>query len=354
MTKTSNATSRASSAPKQIKPQATLARKQDHQAQTTNVAQAYAPHGHPDHVHDHHCRPDASGIYVISPSGAVADSETLTRAQARLSAQGFKVALDRGVLNQEQRFAGTDTQRLAAFTRALKQKLPIVMASRGGYGMGRLLDSLDWQALASSGKRFVGHSDFTAFSLALYAKTATVSYAGPMACFDFGAKKPEILTSEIFGECMRGELEILSFETQDADPVDGRGILWGGNLAMINSLLGTPYMPKIKGGILFVEDVGEHPYRIERMLNQLAQAGILGKQKALLLGGFTDYRLAEHDRGYDLKAAIAFIRKSVKIPVITGLPFGHTAMKVTLPVGAKVGVATEKGLAHLVLDEHRH
>ena len=90
------------------------------------------------------------------------------------------------------------------------------------------------------------------------------------------------------------------------------------------------------------------------MLNQLAQAGILGKQKALLLGGFTDYRLAEHDRGYDLKAAIAFIRKSVKIPVITGLPFGHTAMKVTLPIGAKVGVATEKGLAHLVLDEHQH
>ena len=91
-----------------------------------------APHGHPEHVHDHHCRPDARGIYVISPSGAVADPETLTRAQTRLSSMGFKVALDRGVLNQAQRFAGTDTQRLAAFTRALKQKLPIVMASRGG------------------------------------------------------------------------------------------------------------------------------------------------------------------------------------------------------------------------------
>jgi muramoyltetrapeptide carboxypeptidase len=346
MTKTSTATGRAPSAPKHAKSGAIAAKKTD--------LHAHIPHGHPDHVHDYHCRPDASGIYVISPSGAVADPETLARAQARLSGMGFKVALDRGVLNQEQRFAGTDTQRLAAFTRALKQKLPIVMASRGSYGVGRLLGAFDWQALANSGKRFVGHSDFTAFSLALYAKTEAISYAGPMACFDFGAKKPEILTAEIFGECMRGELEILSFETQDADAVDGRGILWGGNLAMITSLLGTPYMPKIKGGILFVEDVGEHPYRIERMLNQLAQAGILGKQKALLLGGFTDYRLAVHDRGYDLNAAIAFIRKSVKIPVITGLPFGHTAMKVTLPVGAKVGVATEKGLAHLVLDEHQH
>lgn len=318
------------------------------------MIKANLPHGHAEHVHDQHCKPDASGIYVISPSGAVADPETLTRAGARLTALGFKVALDRGVLHQAQRFAGTEAQRLASFARALKQKLPIVMASRGGYGVGRLLDALDWQAIADSGKRFVGHSDFTAFSLALLAKTEAISYAGPMACFDFGGKKTESLTAEIFGECMRGELEILSFETQDADAVDGRGILWGGNLAMITSLLGTPYMPKIKGGILFVEDVGEHPYRVERMLNQLAQAGILAKQKALILGGFTEYRLAEHDRGYDLKAAIAYLRKSVKIPVITGLPFGHTLMKVTLPIGAKVGLATEKGLAHLVLDEHQH
>ena len=128
-----------------------------------------ASHGHSENMPDHYNRPNARGIYVISPSGAVADPETLTRAQVRLNSMGFKVALDRGVLNQAQRFAGTDTQRLAAFTRALKQKLPIVMASRGGYGMSRLLESLDWQALANAGKRFVGHSDFTAFSLALYA-----------------------------------------------------------------------------------------------------------------------------------------------------------------------------------------
>jgi muramoyltetrapeptide carboxypeptidase len=228
------------------------------------------------------------------------------------------------------------------------------MATRGGYGMTRLLPHLDWKAIGDSGKRFIGQSDFTAFNLALLAQTGMVSYAGPTACFDFGAKKPEILTTEIFGESMRGELEILSFETQDADAIDCRGVLWGGNLAMLTALIGTPYMPKIKGGILFVEDVGEHPYRIERMLNQLAQAGILGKQKALLLGGFTEYKLVEHDQGYDLKAVIAYIRKTVGIPVITGLPYGHTALKATLPIGAKIGLATEKGLAHLVLDEHEH
>jgi muramoyltetrapeptide carboxypeptidase len=270
----------------------------------------------------------------------------------RLEKMGFKVALDRTVLARDQRFAGSDAQRIAAFERAVKQKLPIVMASRGGYGVSRLLPHLNWDVLASSGKRFVGQSDFTAFNLAFLAKTGLISYAGPTACYDFGASKTELLTTEIFGEVMRGELEILSFESEKADAVDCRGVLWGGNLAMITSLIGTPFMPKIKGGILFVEDVGEHPYRVERMLNQLAQAGILGKQKALLLGGFTDYRLAEHDRGYDLNSAIDFIRQSVKIPVIPGLPFGHTPMKVTLPIGAKVGVATEDGIAHLVLDEH--
>lgn len=295
---------------------------------------------------------DHKGIYIVSPSSAVADAKLLSRGVKRLEKMGFKVALDRSVLACDQRFAGTDAQRLAAFDRAIKQKLPIVMASRGGYGVTRLLPHLDWNALGNAGKRFVGQSDFTAFNLALLAKTGVVSYAGPTVCYDFGAAKTEILTTEIFGEVMRGELEILSFESEKADPVDCRGVLWGGNLAMITALIGTPFMPKIKGGILFVEDVGEHPYRIERMLNQLAQAGILGKQKALILGGFTDYRLAEHDRGYDLNTAIDFIKQTVKIPVIPGLPYGHTPMKVTLPIGAKVGVATEDGIAHIVFDEH--
>ena len=130
------------------------------------------------------------------------------------------------------------------------------MATRGGYGLGRLLHLIDWKAMADSGKRFVGLSDFTAFNLALLAKTGAVSYTGATAVADFGGKRVDDLTEALFGEIMRGELEILSFETQDADPVDCRGILWGGNLAMVASLLGTPYMPKVRGGILFLEERG--------------------------------------------------------------------------------------------------
>jgi muramoyltetrapeptide carboxypeptidase len=117
------------------------------------------------------------------------------------------------------------------------------------------------------------------------------------------------------------------------------GMLWGGNLTVITSLIGTPYMPTVaqtEGGILFLEDVNEHPYRIERMLMQLLDAGILKNQAAILLGGFSAYRLFENDRGYSLESAIALIRSRLPrtIPILTGLPFGHQADKLTLPVGA--------------------
>lgn len=294
------------------------------------------------------------GIYLFSPSSAVTDLTTLERAQRRLESEGFKIVTDRGATAVYQRFAGTDKQRLAALSRALKQKQPIVMATRGGYGVGRLLPWVDWKAVADSGKRFVGQSDFTAFNLALLAQTGAVSYTGVSAIAEFGGEDMDDLTAALFGELMRGELEILSFETEDADPVDCRGILWGGTLAMVASLVGTPYLPKIKGGILFLEDVGEHPYRVERMLTQLWQAGILQKQKAIVLGYFTEYRLAPHDAGFDMPSVVAWLRKTVKVPVLTGLPYGHIRSKATLPVGKKVGLATEPGMVHLVLDEHDH
>ena len=337
-----------------------------------------AAHDHPHHEHVHGqecgCDPhgafelahdaafDASytpiprkklGIYLVSPSGAV-DPDAIARARVVLPEHGFKVSVDRAALLRNQRFAGTDVQRLAGLHRAATQKHDIVMATRGGYGVTRLLPQIDWKLLADSGKKFVGYSDFTALQLGLLAKTGAVSYAGPCAAGDFGGKKVDDLTADIFAEVMHGELEILSFDSPDSDPVDCRGILWGGNLAMVTSLLGTPYMPKVKGGILFLEDVNEHPYRDERMLAQLLQSGVLSRQKAIVLGNFTEYRLSAADAGYDMKETIAWLRRESGLPVVTGLPFGHTPFKVTLPVGAKVGLATEDGVAHLVIDEHTH
>ena len=306
---------------------------------------------HHDHDHPHKPLVD-SGVYVIAPSGAVSNPDSLKVGAERLKQLGFKVKIDRQSMLVRERFAGTDEQRLQAIDRAIQQPHGIVMAARGGYGLTRLLPQIDWRAVADSGKVFVGHSDFTAFNLALLAKTGAVSYTGPVLTADFGQKRINPLTADLFCEVMRGELEILSFESPDSDAFDGRGVLWGGNLAMLVSLLGTPYFPKVRNGILFVEDVNEHPYRIERLLLQLAQAGVLARQKALLLGGFTEYKLGSQDRGYDLLSVIRYIRQTVGIPVIPGLPYGHTAVKATLPIGAKVGLATEAGIAHLVIHEH--
>lgn len=293
------------------------------------------------------------GIYLISPSSA-ADPDAVERGRERLSALGFATSLDRSALAIEQRFAGTDAQRAASFTRASKQAKPIVMATRGGYGLTRILPLIDWPVVAASGKRFVGHSDFTAFNLALLAQTGVVSYSGASLIADFGGKKTDDLTEALFGEVMRDELEVLSFESDDADAVDCRGTLWGGNLATLCALVGTPYLPVIDGGILFLEDVAEHPYRVERMLTQLWHAGILARQQAVVLGEFSSYRLASHDNGFDMPSVVKWLRKTVKVPVVTGLPYGHVATKATLPVGAQAGLATEDGMAYLVLQEHQH
>jgi len=301
-------------------------------------------------AHAHHVSP--KGIYLISPSGAVADPAAVTLARERLAGLGFKTALDRTALAVHERFAGTDEQRLAAISRSLKQKHPIVMATRGGYGLSRLLHRIDWHAVAASEKLFIGQSDFTAFNLALLARTGAESLAGPTAVFDFGSAKMDDLTAALFTEVVRGELEILSFESPDSDPVDARGVLWGGNLALVTSLVGTPFLPRIRGGILFLEDVNEHPFRIERMLTQLLHAGVLAKQKAIVLGRFTEYRLGANDKGYDLASVVTWLRQNVKVPVVTGLPYGHVKVKATLPVGRRVGIATEDGMAYLLLHEH--
>ena len=292
-------------------------------------------------------------IYLISPSSAV-DEAGVARGRARLEQLGFSTVLDETALARDRRFAGTDDERVQGIARALQQDAPIVMATRGGYGLTRILSKIDWQAIAASGKRFVGLSDFTAFNLALLAQTGAISYGGPTLVADFGAEQPDSLTEDLFAEVMADELEILSFETDDADAVDCRGILWGGNLATLVALLGTPYFPDIQDGILFLEDVGEHPYRVERMLGQLWHAGVLARQQAIVLGQFTAYRLAEHDNGFDFSSVIQWLRETTGVPVVTGLPYGHVPTKATLPVGAHVGLATEDGMAYLVLQEHEH
>ena len=287
--------------------------------------------------------PDPMGfdLYAISPSGAVLDRARMERAAARLAQAGIGVRFDRAAFARSQRFAGTDAQRAAAFERAATQPAPVVMITRGGYGLTRYLDALDYPRLAASGKHWVGVSDFTAFQLAMLARAGAVTWSGP-ALTDFGAEEGvDTLTLEAFGEAMRGEQEVLGFRYSGPKDVEARGVLWGGNLTVLCALLGTPWFPKIRRGILFVEDVNEHPYRIERMLSQLLHAGVLDAQSAVLVGQVSRYRLAEHDRGFDMPSVLRFLRDRTRTPILAGLPHGHEMPCLTLPHGARVSLATE-------------
>ena len=289
-------------------------------------------------------------LILYSPSGVVGDRAALRRAGHRLAALGYAVEVDQSALARQQRFAGDDATRLAAIHRVAHAAPSIAMPTRGGYGLSRLLDAIDWKLVAKSverGTRWVGHSDVTVLQLALLAHTRAVSWAGPMACYDFGREAGEHgeatlaavddVTEGCFREAMSGELEAVGFRTEPGfDGLEARGTLWGGNLCMVGALLGTPHWPKVRGGVLFLEDVNEHPYRVERELLQLQQAGVLDAQKAVVLGAFSDWRPSPHDRGYDLKAAVAHLRTRTRTPILTGLPFGHVPTKVTMPVGARV------------------
>ena len=278
--------------------------------------------------------PSSRHIAVVAPSGYAADREALTRAIARLQAQGHQVHDFCSSHEKYQRFAASDADRVSQLHAAARHpEVEIVIALRGGYGLSRLLPAIDFELLADSGKRFVGHSDFTALHLGLLAKTGAVSFAGPMMCDDFSRPDVSEFTESHFWQCLNGPMDV-EIPASDNPSVDVQGKLWGGNLSMIAHLLGTPWMPKVDDGILFIEDVNEHPYRVERMLLQLLHAGVLSRQKAVILGDFSGYRLTDYDNGYDLPAMLAFLRDQLPMPVLQGLPFGHKRDKLTLPIGA--------------------
>lgn len=300
-------------------------------------------------------------IYVFSPSSAVRDKSVIRRGAKRLEALGYEVELDEAVFARDMRFAGDDETRLAAIHRAAASGADIALISRGGYGLTRILPRIKYKQVAKAidkGLKFVGHSDFTAFELAMFAETGRVTWQGPALGEDFGGEgEPDEIAQACFEDLVSGQGEGTGWQLPRSEarerPFAVDGTLWGGNLAMIASLAGTPWLPKVKGGILFLEDVGEHPYRVERMLTQLVYGGVLQTQEAIVFGQFTNYRLAPHDRGFKLQTVIEWLRTQVKAPVFTGLPFGHVPTKVALPVGAHVEMAVD-GRDAFVVWGHRH
>ena len=279
------------------------------------------------------------------------------RATERLRERGWTIKNLVDPNAKYQRFSADDATRLAQiYSAAEDPEVDVVLALRGGYGISRLLDEIDFTRLAESKKLFVGFSDSTAFQLAMLAKTGAISFSGPMICGDFGSESLHEYSFDHFKQCLTQADYSFTVAAERNPTLQMQGIFWGGNLSMVTHLIGTPFMPKITGGILFVEDVNENPYRVERMLLQLHHAGILQQQKALVLGHFTNYEMSDYDNGYDFENMLSFLRKKLPIPILSGLPFGHCPNKVTLPIGAPVLLNSDKfgltfrfnGYPHLV------
>jgi len=311
-------------------------------------------------------------IYVYSPSGAVRDKAGFRRGVARLKALGHDVEVDQDALSSHLRFAGDDDARLAAIHRAAASGADIALISRGGYGLSRLLDKIDYPAVAKAvagGMEWVGISDFTAFQLALLAKTGAITWAGPALVEGFGAlPAPDDIMEDCFNDLLLRQGEGAGWRQSpvrkitQADPAAAtadalhlrNATLWGGNLSMVVSLLGTAYLPTVKGGVLFLEDIAEHPYRIERLLAQLLHSGVLDRQKAIVMGQFTGFTLTPHDRGFNLGSVVAWLRTQTRTPILTNLPYGHVQTKVCLPVGAKVELLSEGRDALIAWGHVRH
>ncbi|KVD85932.1 LD-carboxypeptidase [Burkholderia stagnalis] len=300
-------------------------------------------------------------IRLLAPSGYPHDPDAINRALERLSGARHRIDNIEATQRRYQRFGGTDGERAGDLNRLVDPARPlpdIGLAVRGGYGAARILHGLDYRGLERRLRdqpiALVGHSDFTAIQLALYAKARIKTFGGPMLSADFGAETPSEFTMSHFWRTIAQPSTTIVAEAPQVQSVDVSGTLWGGNLAILASLVGTPYMPDIEGGILFIEDVNEQPFRIERMIYQLHLSGLLARQQALVIGQLTGARSFEYDNGYDMQAMIDQVRAVIGIPVVTGLQFGHVPDLVTLPFGAHAQLVANAHGFRLTLSDYPH
>lgn len=292
------------------------------------------------------------GVAVVAPSGYAPDERAYVRGIERLRERGCVVHEYYDPARRHQRFGASDEERVRQLHAAARDpEVQIVMALRGGYGLSRILPAIDLPLLAGSGKLFVGHSDFTALHMALLAQHDTPSFAGPMVCIDFSRDDPSAFTLDQFQACLSGPVHAVRFTGEGNPEADVTGVLWGGNLSMLVHLIGTPWMPRIEGGILFIEDVNEHPYRIERMLLQMEYAGLL-EQRAIVFGDFSAYALNEYDNGYSFESMLDYLRGRLRAPILTGLPFGHTRDKATLAVGSTARLISDGTVCELQMRDY--
>jgi muramoyltetrapeptide carboxypeptidase len=282
-------------------------------------------------------------IGVISPAGPVRESE-LMPGIGFLESRGFRVNLAPHVLDVEDYLAGTDADRLGdlhAFVR--EPEIKAIFCARGGYGSMRLLRDIDYDLIKGSSKIMVGYSDITSLILAVHKKTGMVTVHGPMVREYIHGKESNL----------EGLLEFLMSRSDRCMEITvgeavrhgrARGRLVGGNLSLICHLVGTPFLPSFDEGILFLEDRGEAPYRVDRMLTHLALSGRLDKVSGLIFGDFEKCGEAS-----TTNRLIESFSRHFHFPVVRGFQVGHGRTNVPLPIGVEAELDT-KGMTLRLLE----
>ena len=231
-------------------------------------------------------------IAAVAPASAPVSPDRLARGVAYLERLGYRVEVGRLGEGPQGYLAASDAARLRELNGALRRPdVQAIFCVRGGYGTLRLLPDVDYAAVRRHPKLVVGYSDVTALHLALYHKAGVTGLSGPMVGVEWGAL--DAASERLFWDLARGAaprplLGPGGEALQPVRPGTAEGVLLGGNLTLVTRLIGTPYLPDLMGALLFLEDVGEAPYRIDGLLAQLKLAGILDRLGGLVLGGFTE------------------------------------------------------------------
>ena len=280
-------------------------------------------------------------IGLIGPSGVARDPDALRRAIAQIERMGYRVKPGESCFLQYGYLSGPDDVRARDVNRMfLDDEVDAIFCTRGGYGTMRMLDMLDYGAIAAHPKIFMGLSDVTAMHLALLGKAGLATFHGPMALSDWAdgemhpATRRSMLRALSCAEPM-GALESAPDYPagETVNPGAAEGVLVGGNLTLIAGLMGTPYELDARGRILFIEEIGEQTYCIDRMLTQLRLAGKFDECAGVVFGDFKDCPVEYERFGLTIGQIIRDVVRPCGKPVFTGLQSGHCTPKLTLPLG---------------------
>lgn len=281
-------------------------------------------------------------IGLIAPSGAVRTPGAIERAAAETERMGFRVKLGESCGKKYGYLSGSDEVRARDVNNMfLDDEVDAIICVRGGYGTMRILDQLDYDAISSHPKIFVGFSDITAMHIAILEKTGLVTFHGPMAASNW-ADKPlgdfdrESLYRALMNATPVGELlNPPEYPRKTINPGVCEGPLVGGNLTLIAGTIGTPWQLDTTGRIIFIEDIGERTYCLDRMLTQMRLAGMFEKCAGVVFGDFADCPIEYPEFGCSLEEIINDVVRPCGKPIFTGLRCGHCTPKLTLPLGVR-------------------